>query len=146
MKRLFVALAATCFLLACEKVQEENVPEKIPNVPVASVSLNPSAAELATGGTLSLSATVQPDNATDKTVTWSSSDSAVATVENGKVSALKEGSAVITAKAGEKTATCKVTVTKSADTIIRGVLMELYQALETIGPACLIMIRKANLP
>lgn len=132
MKRLFVALAATCFLLACEKVQEENVPEKIPNVPVASVSLNPSAAELATGGTLSLSATVQPDNATDKTVTWSSSDSAVATVENGKVSALKEGSAVITAKAGEKTATCKVTVTKSADTIIRGVLMELYQALD--GP------------
>ena len=105
MKRLLSALAVTCFLLACEKVQEENVPEKIPNVPVASVSLNPSAAELATGGTLSLSATVQPDNATDKTVTWSSSDSAVATVENGKVSALKEGSAVITAKAGEKTAT-----------------------------------------
>ena len=95
MKRLFVALAATCFFLACEKVQEENVPEKIA---VASVSLNSSTSEMAVGGTLSLSATVKPDNATDKTVTWSSSDSAVATVENGKVTALKEGSAVITAK------------------------------------------------
>ena len=101
-------------------------------VAVTSVELDKTELALTEGESETLTATVKPDNATNKTVTWSSSDSAVATVENGKVTALKEGSAVITAKAGEKTATCKVTVTKSAETIIRGVLMEIYQALD--GP------------
>lgn len=59
-----------------------------------------------------LTATVTPDNATDKTVTWSSDDESVASVSNGKVKGLAEGSATITAKAGNKTATCSVTVTR----------------------------------
>ena len=53
---------------------------------------------------------MKPDNATDKTVTWTSSDPAVATVDGGKVTAVKAGTATITAKAGDKTATCAVTV------------------------------------
>ena len=58
-----------------------------------------------------LKATVAPDNATDKTVTWTSDKPAVATVDaTGKVTAVAEGEATITAKAGDKTATCKVTV------------------------------------
>ena len=58
-----------------------------------------------------LKATVAPDNATDKTVTWTSDNPAVATVDaTGKVTAVAEGEATITAKAGDKTATCKVTV------------------------------------
>ena len=63
---------------------------------------------------MQLTATVSPDNATDKTVTWSSSEDAVATVENGKVTAIKEGEATITAKVGDKTAECKVTVSAPA--------------------------------
>ena len=56
-----------------------------------------------------------PDNATDKTVTWTSDKPAVATVDaTGKVTAVAEGEATITAKAGDKTATCKVTVKAAA--------------------------------
>lgn len=59
-----------------------------------------------------LTATVTPDNATDKTVLWSSGDESVATVSNGKVKGIAEGSTTITASAGSKTATCSVTVTR----------------------------------
>lgn len=81
-------------------------------IEVTSISLSKTELSLVEGDTEILSATVKPDNATDKTVTWSSSASDVATVDNGKVTALKEGTATITAKAGEKSATCKVTVKK----------------------------------
>ena len=65
------------------------------------------------GETGTITATVKPDNATNKTVTWNSSDPSVATVDqNGKVTALLEGTTTITAKAGDKTATCSVTVKK----------------------------------
>ena len=57
-----------------------------------------------------LTATITPANATDKTITWSSSDEDVATVTDGEVKALKAGTAAITATAGEKTATSVVTV------------------------------------
>ncbi|MBR0532706.1 MAG: Ig-like domain-containing protein, partial [Bacteroidales bacterium] len=58
-------------------------------------------------------ATVAPSNATDKTVTWSSSNSSVATVQGGTVTGVAEGTATITATAGGKSATCQVTVTKT---------------------------------
>ena len=62
-----------------------------------------------------LSATVSPDNATDPSVTWETTDAQVATVsENGLVTAIAAGSATITAKAGEKSATCAVTVAAAA--------------------------------
>lgn len=65
------------------------------------------------GGSYTLTATVLPDNATDKTVVWNSSDASVASVENGKVTAVAEGHAVITATASGKTAQCQVSVKKS---------------------------------
>ena len=82
-------------------------------VAVTEVTLDKTELSLKEGESETLTATVKPDNADDKTVTWSSSDEAVATVENGKVTAIKEGTATITAKAGEKSATCKVTVSKN---------------------------------
>ena len=81
-------------------------------VGVTSVSLDKTTAELTEGDELTLTATVNPDNATDKSVTWSSSDSSVASVANGKVTALKAGTATITVTTtdGGKTAKCEVTV------------------------------------
>lgn len=78
--------------------------------PVTSVTLSQTSASLKVGETVTLSATVKPDNATDKTVTWSTSDGSVATVSNGVVTAKKIGTATITAKAGDKSATCTITV------------------------------------
>lgn len=85
------------------------------DVPVESVTLDKTslALDVYNNATATLTATVTPDNATDKTVTWTTSDANVATVENGVVTAKKVGTATITAKAGEKSATCEVTVTDS---------------------------------
>ena len=81
-------------------------------IDVASISLSKEELTLTEGDSETITATVKPDDATDKTVTWTSSDPAVATVDGGKIEAVKEGVATITAKAGDKTATCKVTVEK----------------------------------
>lgn len=105
---LALVLAFSCVtLVACVDKKEETPSE---DVAVAVVTLNKDKAVLEAGGTLELTATVSPDNATDKTVTWSTSAEAVATVENGKVTAVSAGTATITAKAGDKSASCEVTV------------------------------------
>ena len=81
-------------------------------VAVAGITLDRNELALTAGGeTATLTATVLPEEATDKTVTWSSSAEKVATVENGVVTPLAEGTAIITAKAGEFSAECTVTVT-----------------------------------
>ena len=85
---------------------------------VTSVALDKTTLALTVGGEGQLTATVAPDNVTDKTVTWSSDKTSVATVDaTGNVTAVAEGEATITAKAGDKTATCKVTVNKKAGAI-----------------------------
>ena len=82
-------------------------------MPVSGVTLNKTALTLNIGANETLTATVAPANATNKKVTWKSSNAAVATVDaNGKVTAVKAGEATITVTTedGGKTATCKVTV------------------------------------
>ena len=79
-------------------------------IEVASVELDANALTLDVNETAYLHATVLPNDATDPSVTWSSSDKAVATVVNGMVKGIAAGTATITAKAGEKTAICEVTV------------------------------------
>lgn len=85
-------------------------------VKVTSVELESSAEELQVGQTYQINPTVKPDNATDKKVTYDSDNKAVATVSaSGLVSAVAEGTAVITAKAGEKQATLTITVVPKPD-------------------------------
>ena len=80
---------------------------------VTDVSLNKTALSLQTGATETLIALVLPSTASDRSVTWSSSNTAVATVNNGTVTGVGAGTATITVTTvdGEKTATCTVTVT-----------------------------------
>ena len=89
---------------------------KAKTVAVKSVTVSPKTLDLEVGQTGTLTATVKPDSATDKTVTWTvTKGSDVVSVDaNGKVTALKAGSATITATAGGKTAACKVTVKEPA--------------------------------
>lgn len=78
--------------------------------PATGISLNKGAATIYTGNSETLYATVTPADSSD-TVTWVSDRTTVATVDGtGKVTAVAPGTAIITAKAGSKTATCTVTV------------------------------------
>ena len=81
---------------------------------VTSISLNKTSLSLAKGKSATLTATVKPTNVTNKAVTWTSSNTKVATVDSkGKVTAKAKGTATITCKAADgsgKTATCKITV------------------------------------
>lgn len=79
---------------------------------ITGISLNKSQITLEEGGNEQLTATVLPDNAVDKTVAWKSSDEAIVKVDaSGKITAVAEGKATITASAGGFTASCEITVT-----------------------------------
>jgi len=91
-----------------------------PTVHVTSVTLNKTSMALAVGSSERLTATVSPSNATNMTVTWTSSNGAIARVDNGgNVTAVSAGSATITVTTadGGKTAACTVTVGKDASTL-----------------------------
>lgn len=82
---------------------------EVVNIPATGITLDKTNVEVFRGETVTLTATVTPANTTD-TVEWSSDNEEVATVTNGVVTGVSQGTAVITAKAGEQIATCKVTV------------------------------------
>ena len=90
------------------------------------IKLSPTSLDLEMGDTGEITATVSPSTATDKSVTWGSDDTAVATVSNGKVKAVSVGSATITATTSNGLkATCSVTVSpRSVKVIENGVYFE----------------------
>ena len=106
-------------------------------VPVESVTLDRTSETLEIGGTVTLTATISPDNATNKNVTWKSSDENVATVENGVVTAIGAGTATITVttEGGGKTATCEITVNPAPQVATTITLDETSLALTEGGEA-----------
>lgn len=106
MKPLFLSI----FLALAVLLTASCGPKENPVIAVTGISLSQTSVSLEVGGSVSLTATVSPSDATDKTVTWTSSNSGVASVSGGVVSALAEGTATITATAGGKSAKCEVTV------------------------------------
>lgn len=99
----------------------------ISGIPVTGVSLDTTTLSFnAIGQSKTLTATVEPANASNKDVIWSSSNTAVATVNNGVVTAVGEGTAVITVATedGGKTATCEVTVSLGAIIPVEGVSLD----------------------
>ncbi|MBE6520955.1 MAG: hypothetical protein E7Z68_07615 [Thermoplasmata archaeon] len=92
---------------------------------VTGVSLDKTSLNLEVGGTSTLVDTVSPSDATNKNVTWSTSNASVATVSSGKVTAVSVGEATITVTTedGKKTATCKVTVSGSSEVKATGVVL-----------------------
>lgn len=106
MKKIKV-LAAVCGLAALLCACQKSDP-----IEVSEVTLNEKEISLTPGQTSKLTATVTPEDAEYDTVLWSTSNSDVATVaQDGTVTAVAAGDAVISAEAGEKKAECKVTVT-----------------------------------
>ena len=98
----FIVLVLIPVLFSCEK---ESSP-----IAVTTVTLSHSSLTLTSGESATLTATVSPYNATDKTVVWSSTDPSVATVSNGKVTALSVGRTTIIATCGTVNGECVVTV------------------------------------
>ncbi len=90
-------------------------------VAVTGMTLEKKSIEVEKGKTETINAIITPENATRKAITWTSSDTNVATVTNGVVKGISAGTAIITAttKDGNFTDTCEVTVTQNAVTGIR---------------------------
>lgn len=108
--RLLNILTLFACLASCsgEPVQPETVD-------VVSVTLEPTTLALKVGEKSTLTVAVLPENASDKTIKWSSDDSSIATVDDGTVTAVAAGETTVKASAGGKTATCKVSVTKEEE-------------------------------
>lgn len=90
-------------LLSCEES------EKHVDIAVESISVDPASVQLYTGDSIKLEVTILPEEATDKVVSWISSDPETVSVDgSGQIHALKSGTAIITAAAGGKSAGCEV--------------------------------------
>ena len=136
--KLFGFAAVIAAIILCFPACSDGSNDTLKNVPVnpnpadsdpvsvSGVSLDKTNISLVVGSTANLSATVAPDNATNKAVTWSSSDTTKATVSNGVVIAVAEGTATIkvTTADGGKTASCTVTITDGSTTPTFAITMQ----------------------
>ncbi len=90
-------------------VEVKEKPKEI--IEAKSITLNATSKTVEVGSSFNLTSTISPSNTTNKTISWTSSDTSIATVTNGSVKGIKAGTANITVKTSNgKTATCKVTV------------------------------------
>ena len=115
---LLLVIAAMAMVAGCRQANDNSAGQSAGTaaVPVESVSIDITGVVKDKGNVFTLTATVLPANATNKAVTWESSDQTVATVDgDGKVTCVDGGTATITVKTvdGNKTATCLLTVNGS---------------------------------
>lgn len=134
--------------LAIIATMKESTPDTpvVPDVRVTGVKLNVTSKSIAVGESFVLKATVSPSNATMQSVSWSSSDETVATVDaDGIVTALKVGSCKITVATddGNKTATCDVSVstTVSIEQIAEGIRVYGIHGAVMVEPTAPVSIR-----
>lgn len=113
-KMLRIAAALAALLAMTNFIGCKNDDDDDGDVAVTEVKITSTVTEVTVGKTITLKAEVLPADATNKTVTWTSSDNTVATVKDGVVTGVKAGEATITASAGGKNATVKVTVKVAA--------------------------------
>lgn len=101
---------AICFVDVSDPVIETDIP-------VSSITISQTSLTLFEGETFTLSFTIEPTNATNKNVVWSSDNEEVATVNAGKITALKDGTCNITVRSvdGNYTSSCSLTVNKKQD-------------------------------
>ena len=127
MKKL-IACAALAMLFACTPEVQHDPSTNEEGNKVTGITLDRNSVTIKEGESVTLVATVKPDNAENKNVSWSSTDVSIVSVDNnGKLTGIKAGSATVTAKTeeGEKTASCNVivepnmapSVTVSADNV-----------------------------
>ena len=113
-KKVFYLMVATALLItACENTLDKDLFKYMINAPVTDVELSQSTLTLAKNATATLTATITPSRAVNQDVTWSSSNSNIASVnDEGEVSGKSAGTATITVTTedGGKTASCTVTV------------------------------------
>ena len=112
--------------------------------PVNGISLDKDEATLTEGKSMTLVATVSPDDATDKTVTWSSSNTSVATVVDGVVTAIAPGTATITATAGGYSATCVVTVEAAVEPEPEGLSTSKYYRVKNVTTGLYLQVEGNN--
>lgn len=111
---------ATCKVTVSKKPEEQPKP-----IVTNGITLNKNSVDIYIGETATITATVSPSNAADKSVTWTSSNNSIATVSNGKITAIAEGSATITAKAsGGQTSTCTVNVKKKVQAFTYSIISQ----------------------
>lgn len=136
MKKIAILLvsAALLPLVSCEK-DTQTPPPTPTNVPVTGVELDITEIGLVVGETAVLTATVLPENATDKTVSWSSSAPEIVSVdENGTVEGLAAGNATVTVTTtdGGKTAECQIQVVP-ATVSVTGVELDVTELELEVG-------------
>lgn len=102
----------SCVIIPVASFNPKSALAQFPAIEVTHVTLSQSAITMQEGSSVTLKATVSPDHASNKIVTWSTSDADVAIAVKGVVVGLSPGTATITAKVGDKEATCVVTVEK----------------------------------